>query len=81
VVFRKECLDVVETSDLELLRLLLDDLAMKGVHQRRRVEQERAVGKIDFTLTNRRQVVFGEGSLEKPRTFTIKLNQGPGNPQ
>ncbi len=72
MVFRKESLDVVETSDLELLRLLFDDLAMKGVHQRRRVEQERAVRKINFTLTNRRQVVFGEGSLKKRRTVTIR---------
>ena len=65
VVLRKEGLDVVEASDLELLRLLLDDLAVQRVHQRRRVQEQRPVRKIDFTLTDRCQVVFGERGLRE----------------
>ena len=65
VVLRKEGLDVVEASDLELLRLLLDDLAVQRVHQRRRVQEQRPVRKIDFTLTDRCQVVFGKRGLQE----------------
>ena len=63
VVLGEEGLDVVEASDLELLRLLLDDLSVQGAHQRRRVQEERAVRKIDLTLTNRGQVFLGERRL------------------
>jgi hypothetical protein len=37
---------------------------VQRVHQRRRVQQERPVRKVDVALTDRRQVVFGERSLE-----------------
>ena len=63
LVLREERSDVVKASDLELLRLLLDDLSVQGAHQRRRVQEERPVWKIDLTLTNRGQVFLGERRL------------------
>jgi hypothetical protein len=67
----EERLDVVEASDLKLLRLLLDDLPMQRVHQRRRVQQEGTVGEVDVALTDRSQVVLGERGLEM-KMFSLK---------
>jgi hypothetical protein len=60
ISFWKKRLDVIEASDFEFFRLLLNHLTMQGVHQRGRVEQERPVRQIDVALTNGGQVVLGK---------------------
>jgi len=59
----EEFLDVSQASNLEVLGLLDDDLAMEGVDQGGRVEEEGAVGQVEVTLGHRLQVVFGDGGL------------------
>lgn len=54
---REQRLDVGEALDLELLGLLLDDLAVEGAQQRRGVEQQRPVGQAHLALTDRAQVL------------------------
>lgn len=49
--------NVAEACNLELLRLLFDYLAMEGADQRRRIQQQRAIGQLDVALANRAQVL------------------------
>ena len=59
----EQLLNVPQTGDLELFRLLLDDLPVEGVDQRGRVEEQRTVGQIHVALLDGAQVVLGHARL------------------
>ena len=56
-------LDVLQTSDLELLRVPIDDLPLEGVDQGVGVEEDRAVRKEDVTLLDTLEVILGDRGL------------------
>ena len=56
-------LDVLQTSDLELLRVPINDLPLEGVDEGVGVEEDRAVRKEDVTLLDALEIILGNGGL------------------
>ena len=59
----EQTLDVLQTSDLELLWVPINDLPLEGVDEGVGVEEDRAVGKGDVTLLDTLEVILGDGGL------------------
>ena len=56
-------LDILETSDFELLGISVNDFSLEGVNKRVWVEKERPLGQADVSLLQGLQIVLGDGGL------------------
>ena len=59
----EQLLQIPEAGDLKLLRFLLDDFPVEGIHQRCWVEENWTIWKVHIALADGLEVVFGYGSL------------------
>ena len=56
-------MDILETSDFELLGISVNDFSLEGVNKRVWVEKERPLGQTDVSLLQGLQIVLRDGSL------------------
>ena len=59
----EQSVDVLKTSDLELLRVPINDLPLEGVNEGVGVEEDRTVRKGDVTLLDTLEVILGDRGL------------------
>ena len=59
----EERLNVLQTSDFELLGISVDDFSFESMNKRVRIKKERSLGQTDVSLLQRLEVVLGDGGL------------------